>query len=411
MACCQHLLAISFHHANAPSISRPKFAPKLYFNWPSRTNIENKALITCSAIGHDMRASSDHHIGGLHTHPAGRTSDVLRLIDETEEGLFSTGKFGRFGGMFVPETLIYSLNKLLAEFIFCLRDPEFQGELAVALRDYVGRETPLYFAQRLTDHYKNSNGEGPEIYLKREDLNHGGAHKINNAIAQAMLAKRMGLKRVVAATGAGGHGVATAAACAKLSLDCSICMGKLDEERQPYNVLLMKHLGAQSELAVALRDYVGRETPLYFAQRLTDHYKNSNGEGPEIYLKREDLNHGGAHKINNAIAQAMLAKRMGRKSVVAATGAGQHGVATAAACAKLSLDCSIFMGNVDEERQSSNVLLMKHLGAQVKSVEGTFKDATSEAIRNWVEDLDNSCYLAGTAVGPHPCPISESFSR
>ncbi|KAL0398737.1 UNVERIFIED_CONTAM: Tryptophan synthase beta chain 1, chloroplastic [Sesamum radiatum] len=285
MTCCQHLLAVSFRHANAPSISKPKFAPKLHFNCPSRTNIENKDLITCSAIGH-MRASIDHHIAGLHdTHPAGRTSEVLRLIDETEEGLLSTGKFGRFGGMFVPETLIYSLNKLLAEFIFCLRDPEFQGELAVALRDYVGRETPLYFAQRLTDHYINGNGEGPEIYLKREDLNHGGAHKINNAIAQAMLAKRMGLKRVVAATGAGAHGVATAAACAKLSLDCSICMGKVDEKRQPYNVLLMKLLGAQ-----------------------------------------------------------------------------------------------------------------------VKSVEGTFKDATSEAIRSWVGDLDNSYYLDGSAVGPHPCP-------
>lgn len=121
----------------------------------------------------------------------------------------------------------------------------------------------------------------------------------------------------------------------------------------------------QAELGIALRDYVGRETPLYFAQRLTDHYKNSNGQGPEIYLKREDLNHSGAHKINNAIAQAMLAKRMGREKVVAATGAGQHGVATAAACAKLSLDCTIVMGDVDIERQSSNVLLMKHLGAQV----------------------------------------------
>lgn len=124
-------------------------------------------------------------------------------------------------------------------------------------------------------------------------------------------------------------------------------------------------LHVQAELAVALRDYVGRETPLYFAQRLTHHHKNTNGEGPQIYLKREDLNHSGAHKINNAIAQAMLAKRMGRTSIVAATGAGQHGVATAAVCAKLGLECTIFMGNVDMERQSSNVLLMKHLGAEV----------------------------------------------
>lgn len=122
----------------------------------------------------------------------------------------------------------------------------------------------------------------------------------------------------------------------------------------------------QKELGIALRDYVGRESPLYFAQRLTDHYKNSKGEGPEIYLKREDLVHGGAHKINNAIAQAMIAKRMGRTSIIAATGAGQHGVATAASCAKLSLHCTVFMGSADIQRQPSNVLLIKHLGAHVR---------------------------------------------
>lgn len=123
----------------------------------------------------------------------------------------------------------------------------------------------------------------------------------------------------------------------------------------------------QAELAIALRDYVGRETPLYLAERLTDHYKNKNkgSSGPEIYIKREDLNHGGAHKMNNAIAQAMIAKRLGRSSVVAATGAGQHGVATAAACAKLDLKCTIIMGSLDMERQPSNVILMKLLGAQV----------------------------------------------
>ncbi|KAK8973614.1 hypothetical protein V6N11_044587 [Hibiscus sabdariffa] len=160
----------------------------------------------------------------------------------------------------------------------------------------------------------------------------------------------------------------------------------------------------QEELTTALWEYVGRETPLYYAGRLTDRYKNSKGQGPEIYLKREDLNHGGAHKINNAIAQAMIAKRMGRKSVVAATGAGQHGVATAAACAKLSLDCTIFMGATDMEEQASNVLLMKLLGAQVEPVDGTFKDASSQAMRAWVGELETSYYLTGTAVGPHPCP-------
>lgn len=116
-----------------------------------------------------------------------------------------------------------------------------------------------------------------------------------------------------------------------------------------------------------MREYAGRETPLYFAERLTNHYKDENGEGPEIYLKREDLNHVGAHKINNAIAQVMIAKRMGRKNVVAATGAGQHGVATAAACAKLGLECTVYMGTADMEKESSksNILLMKLLGSQV----------------------------------------------
>lgn len=178
-------------------------------------------------------------------------------------------------------------------------------------------------------------------------------------------------------------------------------LAKLDYE---FNSALHDPL-FQMELEVALRDYVGRETPLYFAQRLTHHYKSINrGIGPDIYLKREDLNHGGAHKINNAIAQAMLAKRMGCKNVVASTGAGQHGVATAAACAKLSLECTIFMGSLDMERQPSNVLLMNHLGAKVKSVEGGFKDAVSEGIRNWVNNLETSYFLAGAAIGPHPCP-------
>ncbi|KAK6268973.1 hypothetical protein QUC31_013133 [Theobroma cacao] len=181
------------------------------------------------------------------------------------------------------------------------------------------------------------------------------------------------------------------------------CLGKLEAE---FN-LVLHDAEFQEELTTALRDYVGRETPLYFAQRLTDHYKNSRGEGPEIYLKREDLSHGGAHKINNAIAQAMIAKRMGRKTIVAATGAGQHGVATAAACAKLSLECTIFMGATDMEKQASNVLLMKLLGAKVapvESVEGAFKEASSQAIREWVGNLETSYYLTGTVVGPHPCP-------
>ncbi|EOA40339.1 hypothetical protein CARUB_v10009064mg [Capsella rubella] len=184
-------------------------------------------------------------------------------------------------------------------------------------------------------------------------------------------------------------------------------MSRLIELEDEFHCILSDH-EFQEELTIALRDYVGRETPLYFAGRLTEHYKNISrtiGGGPEIYLKREDLSHCGSHKINNALAQAMIARRLGCSRVVAATGAGQHGVATAAACAKLSLDCTVFMGATDIEKQFSNVLSMKLLGAQVKSVEGTFKDASSEAIRYWVENLDSTYNLCGTVVGPHPCPI------
>lgn len=119
------------------------------------------------------------------------------------------------------------------------------------------------------------------------------------------------------------------------------------------------------ELDGILKDYVGRESPLYFAERLTEHYKRPNGEGPHIYLKREDLNHTGAHKINNAIAQALLAKRLGKKRIIAETGAGQHGVATATVCARFGLDCIIYMGAQDMERQALNVFRMRLLGAEV----------------------------------------------
>ncbi|KZV25913.1 hypothetical protein F511_31566 [Dorcoceras hygrometricum] len=286
MAFANTLNEISFNHATNISFCKHIFSTTRPSNLTFK---KSRAPTLWSLIVHPHRVATslEHNRDEKSTLATVlRKSKVLRLIDQTAETSISTGKFGRYGGMFVPETLISCLNNLATEFNLILRDSQFQEELATALRDYVGRETPLYFAQRLT-HY----------------------------------------------------------------------------------------------------------------------YKNFKGEGPEIYLKREDLSHGGAHKINNAIAQALLAKRMGRKSVVAATGAGQHGVATAAACCKYGLECTIFIGDVDMERQPTNVLLMKHLGAQVKSVAGTFKDATSEAIRNWVGDLDRSYYLAGTTVGPHPCPI------
>jgi tryptophan synthase beta chain len=164
----------------------------------------------------------------------------------------------------------------------------------------------------------------------------------------------------------------------------------------------------QQELEGLLKDYVGRPSPLYFAERLTARYARPDRTGAQIYLKREDLNHTGAHKINNALAQVLLAKRMGKKRIIAETGAGQHGVATATVCARFGLECVIYMGVQDMERQSLNVFRMRLLGATVQPVEagtGTLKDATSEAIRDWVTNVENTHYILGSVAGPHPYPM------
>ena len=164
----------------------------------------------------------------------------------------------------------------------------------------------------------------------------------------------------------------------------------------------------QQELQQLLRDYVGRPSPLYFAERLTALYARPDGTGPQIYLKREDLNHTGAHKINNALAQVLLAKRMGKRRIIAETGAGQHGVATATVCARFGLECIIYMGVQDMERQKLNVFRMELLGATVQPVSagtGTLKDATSEAIRDWVTNVENTHYILGSVAGPHPYPM------
>ncbi len=164
----------------------------------------------------------------------------------------------------------------------------------------------------------------------------------------------------------------------------------------------------QQELQALLRDYVGRPSPLYFAERLTAHYACPDGTGPQIYLKREDLNHTGAHKINNALAQVLLAKRMGKQRIIAETGAGQHGVATATVCARFGLKCIIYMGVHDMERQALNVFRMRLMGAEVSPVEagtGTLKDATSEAIRDWVTNVETTHYILGSVAGPHPYPM------
>ena len=157
----------------------------------------------------------------------------------------------------------------------------------------------------------------------------------------------------------------------------------------------------QEEFKALLKDYVGRPTPLYYAKKLSEQF------GAKIYLKREDLNHTGAHKINNAIGQALLAQRLGKQKIIAETGAGQHGVATATACALLGMECTVFMGEKDIDRQRPNVERMKILGAKIvpaTSGSKTLKDATNEAMRYWINHPDDTHYIIGSVVGPHPFP-------
>lgn len=159
----------------------------------------------------------------------------------------------------------------------------------------------------------------------------------------------------------------------------------------------------RAEYEHLLKDFVGRPTPLYFAERLTEKLG-----GARIYLKREDLNHTGAHKINNCIGQILLARRMGKKRIIAETGAGQHGVATATVCAHFGLECVVYMGTEDMRRQELNVFRMRLLGAEVRGVDSgsrTLKDAINEALRDWVTNVDTTYYLLGSALGPHPYPL------
>ncbi|MEQ8268600.1 MAG: tryptophan synthase subunit beta [Parvibaculum sp.] len=168
----------------------------------------------------------------------------------------------------------------------------------------------------------------------------------------------------------------------------------------------------QAEIDFMQRDYVGRPSPLYLAERLTEHFRKASaasglGGGAAVYFKRDELNHTGSHKINNCLGQILLARRMGKTRIIAETGAGQHGVATATVCARFGLPCVIYMGTTDIERQKPNVFRMKLLGAEVVPVTsgtGTLKDAMNEALRDWVTNVENTYYLIGTVAGPHPYP-------
>ena len=170
-----------------------------------------------------------------------------------------------------------------------------------------------------------------------------------------------------------------------------------------------KDTAFRAELDYYLKHYVGRPSPLYYAERLTDHVRESApaGKGAKIYFKRDELNHTGAHKINNCVGQILLAKRMGKTRIIAETGAGQHGVATATVCARFGLPCVVYMGATDVERQKPNVFRMKLLGAEVVPVtsgRATLKDAMNEALRDWVTNVEDTFYIIGTAAGPHPYP-------
>ena len=233
------------------------------------------------------------------------------------------GWFGEFGGRFVPETLMHPLEELTEAFEQAIRDPKFQAELEGLLREYVGRPTPLYFARRLTEYLG-----GAKIYLKREDLAHTGAHKINNTIGQALLTKRMGKLRVIAETGAGQHGVATATAAALLGLECVIYMGELDMERQRLNVFRMKLLGAEvvpvRSGSRTLKDAINEALRDWVTNVRTTHYILGSVTGPHPFPKMVRY----FQSVIGREAKQQILEREGRLPdfVVACVGGGSNAI-------------------------------------------------------------------------------------
>jgi len=234
-----------------------------------------------------------------------------------------SGHFGPYGGIFVPETLMSALEELQAEYARARVDPEFQAELAHHLAEFAGRPTPLYFAERLTGHFG-----GAKIYLKREDLLHTGAHKINNAIGQALLARRMGKKRVIAETGAGQHGVATASICAKFGLECVVYMGAVDMERQALNVFRMRLMGAEVRSVDAgqrtLKEAINEAMRDWVTNVRTTHYILGTAYGARPYpeMVRE------FHRVIGTEAKAQILQREGRlpDELVACVGGGSNAI-------------------------------------------------------------------------------------
>jgi tryptophan synthase beta chain len=233
------------------------------------------------------------------------------------------GHYGKYGGQFVPETLMYPLEELEAAYSDAQRDPSFQAELDNLFHNYSGRPTPLYFAQRLTETWR-----GPKIYLKREDLNHTGAHKINNCLGQGLLARRMGKKRIIAETGAGQHGVATATVCARLGLECEVYMGEEDIRRQELNVFRMQLLGARvipvSAGSKTLKDAINESMRDWVTNVRTTYYMLGSVLGPHPYpaMVRD------FHSIIGRETRAQILEKEGRlpDMLVACVGGGSNSI-------------------------------------------------------------------------------------
>jgi tryptophan synthase beta chain len=235
----------------------------------------------------------------------------------------ASGHFGPYGGIFVPETLMAALGELQEVYTKAKADPEFQAELTRHLAEFAGRPTPLYFAERLTGHFG-----GAKIYFKREDLLHTGAHKINNAIGQALLARRMGKKRVIAETGAGQHGVATASVCAKFGLECVVYMGAVDMERQALNVFRMRLMGAEVRSVEAgqrtLKEAINEAMRDWVTNVRTTHYILGTAYGAKPYPEMvRDL-----HRVIGIEARAQILEREGRlpDELVACVGGGSNAI-------------------------------------------------------------------------------------
>lgn len=264
------------------------FAPSVFLGHPTRSSLSSRAPLTSlTPLAPSNRANRS--IISANASVNTNMVDPTKIIDTdySPDKPDWRGRFGRFGGRYVPETLMSCLEELIEGYEAIKNDPDFKAELNHLLRDFVGRPSPLYFAERLTARYARADGTGPQIYLKREDLNHTGAHKINNSVAQVLLAKRLGKTRIIAETGAGQHGVATATVCARFGLQCIVFMGAKDIERQKLNVFRMRLLGAEvrpvtagtatltEALSEAIRDWV--------TYPIETHYIVGSVAGPHPY--------------------------------------------------------------------------------------------------------------------------------